>query len=84
MTASGAAAQAGVAAAQLRKEEDGPGALGQSEPKLGRSWAGYEKSQENGKRDVDAVWAEKRIGLQIWFRILFQGFEFKIKGFKYF
>jgi hypothetical protein len=41
------------------------------------SWAGYEKSQENGNRVADAVWAEKRIGLQICFRILFQGFEFK-------
>jgi hypothetical protein len=50
---------------------------------VGQSWAGYEKSQENGEWDADAIWAEKRIELHIWFWILFQGFEFKIKGFKY-
>jgi hypothetical protein len=32
---------------------------------VGQSWAGYEKSQENGEWDADAVWAEKRIELHI-------------------
>jgi hypothetical protein len=63
--ASGAAAPTGAAVARLRKEEDDPGALGRSGPKLGRKLGHLQKFQENGKWDADAVWAEKRIGLQI-------------------
>jgi hypothetical protein len=57
--ANGASVLAGAAVAQLCMEENDPDALGLRGTNWVRSWAAYEKSQENGKQDADAVWAEK-------------------------